>query len=676
MTLATPRFYMDFNRTGSFVDDADKEVTSYVTEYDISLGKSKDFIERYVVGTCALKLKNTDGWWSGKNFGGVDGSGQVTGFRTTLANNQPAVDSDVFFATSGANARYAQSFVHGAGRWVDRGDARLRRTGSPGGTVKAYFYRNAASLPEFQLSAYAVSKPIDISSISTSYEWVKFEFEKAVALRPNVTYWMVLVPTGYTRAAGTAELSWGANGAVPYVDGAPATFNSTTSTWSAVAGGADFKFRITGNDIELRALTLWVTQTKGADTDYRFYGQLARWSVNPNPAVNEAILTFADPMKEMEKSPLNLTTLHQNRYLAHESEASMLGDVLTAAGYSSSNWSIGSELLRIPFAVYPRMTQGEAVAKITEAGGGFFFFQATSAAAGYVRPTYRSSNYENLTAAAESWGSGVLLNGPETSLEQEERQLSTQLIVMVNPRQVEPKIADVWEYKCPIRFSSLQQMTLWAELRDACTDLVTLESGVDYTAGFTINTFIKYPGSARAKIVLTAPSGGATLSKLKIRGRPVTSVDQFAVQIDSADGQGVTETADGTGIVSPSRLDNEFIQTQELGEQIGTKLLERNVREPTWLTVSRSGNDATMYPSLINRMVGDIVSIEFPTTAPGTNIGVDGDYMIESISESGRATDGSHVVTYRLREVGRAATRRFQYGAAGLGYSQGAVLGP
>lgn len=240
MATATWAVYVDWDGSGSFTDDARKDLNGdhtsttaprKVKQININRGKSSDF-SRYVAGHAQVVVSNPLGYFDSESPGAIAADGSVLGIRTTLANNQPVVDNDRFFATpTAAGQAYAQSFVNGATRLVDRIDLRMKRTGSPGGTMTATIYTDSSNLPSAVKDNYSVSRAVAISSVSTSYGWVMFTFERPVVLLASTTYHVVVTTSGYTRSAGVNELSWAKNGATGFSGGHASSYNGTAWSW-------------------------------------------------------------------------------------------------------------------------------------------------------------------------------------------------------------------------------------------------------------------------------------------------------------------------------------------------------------------------------------------------------------------------------------------------------------
>ena len=177
MAVADWHVYVDWDGSSDPTDAARKDIAASpfkVKQITINRGKSIDF-SRYVAGQAEVVVSNPLGYFDSESPGIVEDDETVGGIRTTLANHQPVVEGDRFFATpTAANQAYAQSFQNDAARLVDRIDLRMKRTGAPGGTATLTLYSDTSNAPGAVRDNYSVSRTVSIADIGTSYEWVMF----------------------------------------------------------------------------------------------------------------------------------------------------------------------------------------------------------------------------------------------------------------------------------------------------------------------------------------------------------------------------------------------------------------------------------------------------------------------------------------------------------------------
>lgn len=674
MATATWAVYVDWDGSGSFTDDARKDLNGdhtsttaprKVKQININRGKSSDF-SRYVAGQAQVVVSNPLGYFDSESPGAIAADGSVLGIRTTLANNQPVVDNDRFFATpTAAGQSYAQSFKNGATRLVDRIDLRMKRTGSPGGTMTATIYTDSSNLPSAVKDNYSVSRAVAISSVSTSYGWVMFTFERPVVLLASTTYHIVVTTSGYTRSAGSAELSWGYN-TTDYANGQPSTYNGTV--WSSLTTTQDFKFRVTSNDVQV-GRRCWIVATYNG-TDYPlFYGRLK--SVKPSVAADaqEATLLFEDLFAEFAEKEISLT-MRTNRIVADNSAGSAITDVLTDMGVTSSNWSVGDEDEVIPYLFFNRMTGQQALEELTAAFCGFHFIKPAPAGT-HWRYIWRSRHYEYTATPEETWDR-TLYQDMTVDHPLEHQDVYNRITAAGNPRKV-GAVTDIWQYgTLGERWSASEQRTIRAEYTDPAISVTTPVSGTDYPSGWTVNVsaFATY-----ADLTVTAPASPSILTELKIRGVPVTAQPQASATVNDTETQAAYAVMyGGDGILVGPNMDSDFHQSYAAAHRYASTMVQRNKRKFPDLYITRSNRQG--YPSILEREVGDMVTVTSGTIGEGgrTNIGVNGTYMIESIEHD--VTDGGmyHFTRYRLRKAGVVSSHLWVLGESALGSTT--VLAP
>ena len=662
MAVASWHVYVDWDGSSDPTDAARKDIAASpfkVKQITINRGKSVDF-SRYVAGQAEVVVSNPYGYFDSESPGIVEADGSVGGIRTTLANNQPVVDADRFFATpTAAGQAYAQSFQNAAARLVDRIDLRMKRTGAPGGTVTLTLYTNSAGVPGAKRDNYSTSRAVAISSISTSYEWVMFTFERPVNLLASTTYHAVVTTSSYTRAAGTAELAWGYN-TTSYTGGAPTTYDGTT--WTALTATEDFKFRVTANDVQV-GRRCWI-MAEYSGTEYpRFYGKLKACIPKPGATEQEAYLLFEDLFAEFARKEITVGVT-SNRIVADQSAGSAITDVLTDMGITSTNWSVGDEDEVIPYLFFQRTNGQQALESLTEMACGFHFIQPAPSGT-WWKYVWRARHYEYTAASVETWDRSLYQDmGVEHRMEELDDQYN-RVIAVANPRK-QGAVQDVWQYGAlPEVWSASESRNIRADFTDPCTSLTTPVAGVDYPTGWTVG--VTFYG-VHADLVVTAPASVSTLTELKIRGTPVQPQPQVSAVANDTDSQAmIAAMLGGDGVLLGPPIDNDYIQTYKSAHRAAATMLDRSKRKFPDLTVTRSNRLG--YPSILERVVAEVVTITAGTigVAGRTNIGVNGTYMIESLEET--ITDGGqyHFVTYRCRKLGIVSSVLWVLGTSALG---------
>lgn len=668
MATATWKVYVDWDGSGSFTDVARKDLNGdhtstteprKVKSINISRGKSGDF-QRYVASQAQIVVSNPLGYFDPESPGAVATDGSVLGVRTTLANNQPAVDADRFFATpTAAGQAYAQSFFNGATRMVDRIDLRMKRTGNPGGGVLATIYTNSSNLPSAKKDNYSTSRGVTISTIGTSYEWVMFTFERPVILLAGVTYHILVNTSGYTRSAGVNELSWGYN-TTDYAGGRPSTYNGTT--WSNLTTTQDFKFRVTSNDVQI-GRRCWIVATYSG-TDYPlFYGRLKAVQPKVGADAQEATLLFEDLFAEWAEKEITLT-MATNRIVADQTVNSAVTDVLKDMGFTSTNWSVGDEDEVIPYLFFNRMNGQQALEELTSAFCGFHFLKPAPAGT-HWKYIWRSRHYEYNAAIEETWNRSLY---QDMTVEHplEHQDVYNRVTASGNPRKP-GAVATLWEYGVlNERWSANEARTIQADYTDPAASVTTMVAGTDYPTGWTISGFAAY--ATHAVLTVTAPATASVLTKLQIRGVPVTAQPQVsATENDTETQSAYAVMYGGDGILIGPNMDSDFHQSYGAAQRYARTMVDRNKRKFPDLVVTRSNRSG--YPSILSREVGDVVTVTSGTigTSSRVNIGVNGTYMIESIEHE--ISDGGfvHFAKYRLRKLGVVSNRLWVLGTADLG---------
>ena len=630
MPVPTLNAYIDWDQSGSFTDLAAKDVTSKIKEISWNRGRSSAF-QRYVAGQCELRVRNATGDFSPEN--------PTNTYRTTLTNFETAGDTDQTLNAT-TQQRLGQGFQVTTARAMDRCSLYLKRTGAPGGTLTVTVYVNNAGVPGAAIDSYSTSRTVTASGIGTSYEWVNFSFELPPLLTPSTTYHLVLQGGGgYTYSAGN-QIDWSTNTG-GYASGVANKYDGTS--WSAVSPATDFKFRVSSNDVEL-GRPLWVTMTYSGTTYPMFYGLLR--SINPNAdrLAQEAYLLFEDPFPTFANKEVRLP-IQTGYAVAHDtaSPASAIYDVcVTTLGLSANQHSIGTDLSALPYWYQePHACAMEVLEALAESVAGTHYMKA-AAAPDHYKYVFRSWTADQVESAAALSSLGTSYRDDFLfRVDDRDSLMANRVIARSNPRAAGVAGTVVWTYgQTSETWGASESRTIWAELSDPCTAIVTPASGTDYTAGFTVTVTNTY--SQMLKLTVTSPAGGGTLNLLQIRGTPAELQDQNTVIQESSESQtiyGIKEHA----------VDNIYVQTQQRAESIAARLLRRHRRnfpEPQ-LSVQN------LWPDTLSLEIGNRVSVTLPTGVAGASPPTN-DYYIEGMEH--RITVANvdtmvHGVRYRLRKA-------------------------
>lgn len=144
-----------------------------------------------------------------------------------------------------ANSLLAQRFQLKHAAPSGRISLYLKKTGSPAGYLQAKVYSSDGSDLPSAVVANGASEGVPMSSLSTSYGWVDFDFDLDARpeLNTSTSYHLVLAATGYTYTDGTTEVIWGCEQTTNfYVDGEGETYDG--SAWTNISTSTDFDFGI------------------------------------------------------------------------------------------------------------------------------------------------------------------------------------------------------------------------------------------------------------------------------------------------------------------------------------------------------------------------------------------------------------------------------------------------
>ena len=121
----------------------------------------------------------------------------------------------------------------------------LKKTGSPVGYLQVEIYSDDNIGQPDEVLTNGASAGIPMSSVSSSYGWVDFDFDldSRPGIEQNVLYHIVLKPSGYTYSDGVTEIIWGCDQTSPhYVDGAGKTYDG--ADWTTIGTATDFAFEV------------------------------------------------------------------------------------------------------------------------------------------------------------------------------------------------------------------------------------------------------------------------------------------------------------------------------------------------------------------------------------------------------------------------------------------------
>lgn len=160
-----------------------------------------------------------------------------------LITSYTGQSTGIDLSDSGANSRLAQRFKLRHAAPVGIAKLFLKKTGGPSGYLWCEIQSSSNDNPSG--SVIATSNGVDMSSVSTGYSYVSFEFD--LDARPELTrndsYHLVLrASSGYSYTSGVTEITWGCDQSSPSFNlGEGETYDSS---WSNISTDTDFTFKL------------------------------------------------------------------------------------------------------------------------------------------------------------------------------------------------------------------------------------------------------------------------------------------------------------------------------------------------------------------------------------------------------------------------------------------------
>lgn len=170
---------------------------------------------------------------------------------------------------------------------IDEVDIVLSKQGTPAGNIYVDIYADSGGVPTGSAigSSDGYVANTAIYSTYSSFGWVNFHFSTPVSLSANTNYHAVLRASGYTYSAGATAIWLAGDGSTPsHANGYASTYNSGTTTWSAISGMA-FYFVI------FQKFTDVIGATDVSTNDDHFYGMAEDPTTNSCIAVLIAAAT-------------------------------------------------------------------------------------------------------------------------------------------------------------------------------------------------------------------------------------------------------------------------------------------------------------------------------------------------------------------------------------------------
>lgn len=591
----------------------------------------------YVSSTCEITVLDPNGDWSPENPNGA--------LRTIVENFEAGGDTDQAVNAT-TQVWLGQGFNLAAANEIDKVTLRLKKTGAPIGTCWVEIWHTTGGVPQTIYEATAVSRSVSISGLTTSYAWVDFTFEVPPLLAASTVYAIVLKTSGYTYGGGgAAELDW-ASSASGYADSTFMIANGS-AVWSTVA--TDAKFRLSRNDIRDGRM-VWIGITVGGTSYPQWTGVLRSVTVNVSRTIQTAYLVFSDYDDDAKNRNVLLQTRTNYKF---EDCFTELWTAAGGLGLSGTQISIGDEEEGLTVWYQQPHDDASGVAdKLADAIAGRTYWKAATAANGYKRVVMRSSIADRVESAVaiEDWGTDYFDNDMDYRWDSHEALLINRAVVRANPRKVGVAGTVVGRYEGPLPelWAPSEVRVVWVPFTDPIVrdSAITPAATTDYEpTTFTVALTAEY--SHQAKLTVTAPAAGGTLTKLQVRATPYEAQNQVVQVTEDALSQAVYGQREYV-------LDNIYVQNYSRAQNVGQALVNRHRRAFTQPSVRRRGGTTDNWQSLAQRDIGDRVTLQLPTRING---GYDADYYIDGIEHTiSIATGGTYVigqwdVEYRLRKA-------------------------
>ncbi len=227
--------------------------------------------------------------------GDVSGSGTINGNATVADNsvldqgngNRVAATDEFTFGQSAATAKLAQQFTAGTTGTLNHLAVLLRAQGSPNPTTLAWQIKTDSPGTPATTLASGLFRSVDAHSTLT---WVYAHLPTPVSVTAATKYWLVIDPV----VNATNYWAWGKDTGSTYVSGSPVSWNSTTSTWSAVA--ADFNFKT------------WLGTTYTSLSDVKVSGNAAADNISASKVCGDAsYFTITKTAQDFLNAPTGCT---------------------------------------------------------------------------------------------------------------------------------------------------------------------------------------------------------------------------------------------------------------------------------------------------------------------------------------------------------------------------------
>jgi hypothetical protein len=159
-----------------------------------------------------------------------------------------------------ARTQISQGFKPNTSSTVTKVRLWLKKVGTPTGNINIEIQTDNSGVPSGTAVTNGTSDNVDVSTLTTSYDWIEFTFSTNPSLTASTQYHLVL--QGDFTVNSSNYVHWGADDYdVVYPDGSMSVYDGTTWT-TEIAYNACFEIYITGGALGDDGFALWDFSSK------------------------------------------------------------------------------------------------------------------------------------------------------------------------------------------------------------------------------------------------------------------------------------------------------------------------------------------------------------------------------------------------------------------------------
>lgn len=158
-----------------------------------------------------------------------------------LDQSQTTSISDIGINNFAVQQKWGQSFTPGKTGKLDFFIWKLKKSGSPTGTLTGTLHADNGGEPA--AGVLSTSSTVNVAGISTSAEEITFQFPDDYEMQDSTLYWMVLTPSYATSGANYINFRYNNTGSSSYAGGNTNRYDSDLVTWKGDQGAQDLYFK-------------------------------------------------------------------------------------------------------------------------------------------------------------------------------------------------------------------------------------------------------------------------------------------------------------------------------------------------------------------------------------------------------------------------------------------------